>query len=122
MKQKDQILESAGEAYAYAKVYIKQQLEYYKLEIAERLSLTLSSMITLVMILMVMLLFVLFLSFSLAFFLSDKLGSYSQGFLVVSGVHALVAIVVVLFRRQLITNPILSRIIKTFFQKENEIN
>ncbi|MCG8326559.1 MAG: phage holin family protein [Chitinophagales bacterium] len=120
MKQKDQILESAGEVYGYTKVYIKQQLEYYKLEIAERLSLTLSSMITLVMILMVMLLFVIFLSLSLAFFLSDKLGSYSQGFLIVSGVHAFVAVVVVLFRRQLITNPILSRIIKTFFQKENE--
>jgi hypothetical protein len=118
MKPTDDILESAGEAYGYARTYAEQMLEYYKLEIAERVSLTISSAITMVVILMIFLIGTLFFSLAMGMYLADVLGSSVQAFLAVGGIYALLAIIILVFRRQLIVNVILSRMIKVFFQKE----
>lgn len=118
MKKPNNLMESAGEAYGYARAYAEQQLEYYKLEIAERVSISLSAAITIVIIGMVLLIFTMFLSLALGFYLAEKLGSFSQAFLIVSGIHAAIALIVIVFRRHMITNPILSKIIKIFFEKQ----
>lgn len=108
-------MESSGEAYGYAKAYIEQQAEYTKLDIAERVSMAISSAITTVVVLQLAFFVSGFLSVALSIYLGQRLGSFVQGFLIVGGVYAVLTFVVVLFRRLLITNPIVSRIIKIFF-------
>ena len=44
-------MESTGEAYGYAKAYVEQQIEYAKLDVAERISTAISSAITTIVVL-----------------------------------------------------------------------
>ena len=46
MKPTDSISEAVGEVYGYSKAYFQQQLEYFKLDMAERVSRSLSLAIT----------------------------------------------------------------------------
>ncbi len=109
-------MESVGEAYGYAKAYIDQQIEYTKLDIAERLSTAISSAITAIIVLQLILCVLGFLSLSLGLHLGQLMNSNVQGFLIVGLIYAAVTFIVVLFRRPLVTNPVLSRIIKIFFE------
>lgn len=109
-------MESSGEAYGYAKAYIEQQVEYAKLDIAERLSTSISSAITAVIVLQLVFCVFGFLSFALGIYLGQRLDSYVQGFLIIGGIYLVVTLAVISFRRPLITNPIVSRIIKIFFE------
>lgn len=109
-------MESVGEAYGYAKAYIDQQIEYTKLDIAERLSTAISSAITAVIVLQLVFFVLGFLSLALGVYLGQRMSSYAQGFLIVGGIYGVLTFFIVLFRRPLITNPVLSRIIKIFFE------
>ncbi len=116
MKSTNSINESVGEVYGYLKAYFNQHLEFFKLDMAERTSRALSLAITMVIILMLGLVMLVFASLALGIYLGETLGSYPKAFLIVSGGYALFTLFLLLLRRQLITNPILSRIIKVFFQ------
>ena len=110
-------MESTGEAYGYAKAYFEQQIEYTKLDIAERLS-SISSAITAIVVVQLIFFFLGFLSLALGIYLGQRLESYVQGFLAVGGAYALFTLAIILLRRPLITNPVVSRIIKIFFEVE----
>lgn len=116
MKSSDTIMQSAGEAYGYAKSYIEQQIEYTKLDLAERISIAISTAVSTVVVALLFLMVLGFLSLAGGFFLAQRLGSPGKAFLIISGIYALIAILALLFRRALITNPVLSRIIKIFFE------
>ncbi|TXB61266.1 phage holin family protein [Phaeodactylibacter luteus] len=116
MKPTESLNETLGEAYGYLKAYLHQQLEYYKLDTAERLSHTLSLALTIAILAGMSMLFTVFLSVAGALYLGERLGSLPLGFLLVSGAYALLTLFLLIFRKQLITNPILSKIIQVFFQ------
>lgn len=116
MKLQDGVTETAGEAYGYAKAYIEQQLEYTKLDIAERLSIAISSAITAIVVVQLAFFVAGFLSIALGIYLGQRMGSYAQSFLIVGGIYAVITFIIVLFRRPLVTNPVVSRIIKIFFE------
>ena len=109
-------MESTGEAYGYAKAYVEQQIEYTKLDLAERLSTAISSSISTIVVLQLIFFVLGFFSLALGLYLGLRFGSYVQGFLVVGGIYMAVTLAIILFRRPLITNPIVSRIIKIFFE------
>lgn len=111
-------MESTGEAYGYAKAYMEQQIEYAKLDIAERLSTSISSAITTIVVIQLVFFVLGFFSFALGVYLGQVLDSYVKGFLAVGGIYTVLTLAIILLRRPLITNPILSRIIKIFFEAE----
>ena len=47
--------------------------------------------------------------------LGKRMDSYVKWFLLVGGIYALFTIVLIIFRWPLVTNPVVSRIIKIFF-------
>ncbi|MCB0578757.1 MAG: phage holin family protein [Phaeodactylibacter sp.] len=116
MKLPDGLMESSGEAYGYVKAYVEQQIEYTKLDIAERLSTSVSSAITAIVVLQLVFFAIGFLSLALGIYLGERRGSYVEGFLLVGGLYTLFTVAVILLRRPLITNPVVSRIIKIFFE------
>jgi hypothetical protein len=98
------------------KAYLSTRYDLAVLKTTEKVS-VLGSKSGLVIILGVFaLLFVLFGSVAAGFLLSDWLGSYAKGFLVVAGSYFVVFIVVVLFRKALILNPIRNRIIRSILE------
>ena len=66
-------MESTGEAYGYAKAYFEQQIEYTKLDIAERLSTSISSAITAIVVVQLIFFFLGFLSLALGIYLGQRL-------------------------------------------------
>lgn len=118
MKPTDSISEAVGEVYGYSKAYFQQQLEYFKLDMAERVSRSLSLAITIFVLALLFLMILMFASLALGIYWGEQWGSYSKAFLAVSGGYAALTLFLLIFRRILITNPILSRIIKVFFQND----
>lgn len=105
------IIERAGEAFGYLREYVEKRIELYQIELTERLVETLSTLITSFLLLIIFGTVVLFGSLSAGFYLAEILDSLWLGFLIVTGFYALLALILSLFKRQLILNPILRMVI-----------
>lgn len=102
--------------YGYLQQYIEQRLDILRLEAAEKSSQVLASFLTLIVVVLLLLILVAMLSVTGALFIGRALGGdYAMGFLIMSGVYLVAAWLIYLFRRPLITNPILSMVIAKFF-------
>ena len=110
-KEIDELMYKTGETVEYAKQYVDQQKQLVKLDVAEKSAQIISSVVMGVVGLMVL----LFASLALAFFLGDVFDSIALGFLVVTLIYAIVALVVNAMKRKLVTNPVLSAVITKFF-------
>ncbi|MCC6460205.1 MAG: phage holin family protein [Saprospiraceae bacterium] len=115
MKDTEQFLEAAGETAEYAKQYVKLQLDYLRLESAEKIAKTASSLIASLVVATLGLITLLMLSLAAGFFLGQLWGSYGLAFLAVAGFYALLALLVLVFKERWLTNPILTQIIRSFF-------
>ena len=115
MNNKEDVLQTAGETFEYANQYIQKQIELLKLESAERIAKSSSSIITLAVIGALVVLVIIMLSIAIGFALGGMLGSYALGFLVITGFYTLIALIVYFFKRQLVTNPVLSVVLASFF-------
>lgn len=112
MNVTDELLENIGETTEYARTYAEKQFDYIRLEVAERTAKVTSTLITVIAVTFFVLLVIIMLSFTLGFYLGDLLKSYPLGFLIVTGIYFVVALLVYALRRQIVTNPILHLIIK----------
>lgn len=120
MKETDQILLTAGESVEYARQYFKQQGDMIRLEAAERISKTTSSLLTAITIAFLAVLTLLMLSIALGFWLGNLWESYSLAFLAVAGLYAIIGGVVYFFKRQLVTNPVLDFTLDAFFEEDED--
>lgn len=103
--------------------YLDLKLDYYKLDIIERLVLLLTKIFSVAVVWVVIIMFAFYASMTLGFFLGDLLGAYHWGFLIVSGVILLVGGIIILLRKTIITNPIINTLIEAVFKtKEKKRN
>lgn len=114
-KEVDELLYKTGETVEYAKQYVDQQKQLVKLEVAEKSAQMISSAVTGLVMAVVGLLVLLFASLALAFFLGDLFDSIALGFLAVTVLYVIIALVVNAMKRSLVTNPVLSAVITKFF-------
>lgn len=118
------LLERAGETFGYLQQHIQKRLELYQLEITEWSVRIISSLTALFLISGFLGLIVLFGSLAIGFFLSEWLGSQGLAFLILTGFYLLLTIIIFVFRRQLITHPILHLLLKEiqeeFLEDERE--
>lgn len=110
--EQNNILSSTGETLEYAKIYMEQQAEYLQLEIAGRTAKVTSNILTIGVISILVLLTIVFLSFALGFYLGDVFESNALAFLCVGGIYIILTVLIVVFKETIITNPILSSVIK----------
>lgn len=108
----EQLLSSSGETIEYAKIYVEQQVDYYRLESAKRIAKTTSDLFTVLTVFSLALMVILLASLSLGFFLGKIWDSYGLAFLFLTGLYATIALVIYFFKRQVITNPLTALIIK----------
>ena len=115
----DDLLYKTGETVEYAKQYVDQQKQLIKLDVAEKSAQLISSAVTGVVLGVVGLLILLFASFTFAYFLADAWDNLALGFLSVTLIYVVVALVVNAMKRKWITNPVLSSVITKFFDDSN---
>lgn len=111
----EKLLSASGETIEYAKIYLEQQVDYLRLETARRTVKTTSNIMTTVVIAFLSFMVVLFLSVAIGFFLGQAWGSYGLAFLFLTGIYALITVLIYYFKRPIITNPIATLIIKNMF-------
>ncbi len=108
----DELLKSTGETVEYARLYAQQKIDHTKLEVAKRVAITTSNIITQAIVGMLAFMVVIFLSLALGFFLAGILDSFALAFVIVALIYMIATAVVVYFKNPIITNPVLSAVLK----------
>lgn len=116
MNDTEKLFEAAGETTEYAKHYLKLQLDYFRLETAERVAKVSASLIATLILATLGMLVLLMLSLAAGFYLGQLWHSYALAFLCIAGFYVLLAGLVLLFKERWLTNPLLTSIIRSFFK------
>jgi len=104
------------EIITHSKDLIATQIELYKLEIAEKSALVISSLILLLIGIIFFLLFLIFIRISFAYLISNYLQSNVLGFFIVGIFFLLINIFIFIKRNTFIRMPIINYILKVIFK------
>ena len=96
-----------------AKKYLNSSLEYYKLD-------SFKKMMDLMVSGSIFLIFILFISVGVAIVIGESLGSLSYGYFIVAGIYLLLFILYKLFGKPLITEIVLKKYSKVFFNDSTQ--
>jgi len=100
--------------------YVHVQSEILKLEVTDKLAASTSYLALAAGLGLLAFLTILFIGLSAGYYLSELLGSTAKGFSIVAGVLLLKLIIVIIFRKKLITDPIRNKIIQQSFQRNKK--
>jgi uncharacterized membrane protein (DUF485 family) len=100
--------------------YLETRMQLIKLTSIRSLSRTLSMLILISLISFMVLFFLLFLVIGFSWFMADRLGSASLGFLCGGGVFLLIILLCSIFRKPLFLNPLIRLFIHTSTQEEED--
>ena len=106
----------------HIKAYIQTEIELIKLLFAEKLSKILSNFLAIMVLIWLLLIGILFASLSLAFLIGERLGKMSTGFIIVSLIYLLLAVVIWYLRERIIRIPILNVILSQLFDSQKKSN
>ncbi len=114
---------SFKEAASELKDYLDLQIKYQKMQAAKKTSM-ISSFSALFLILFAIAIgFTLFFSFAFVWWYSNgDTSKMYEGYLIIAGFYLLLAVIVFLFRKQLLFNPIRKFLTDLFFEDNNEEN
>jgi len=111
----DKSIDTLQQLFFEFKKYLKLQKEYTKLEVTEKLSILLSALILLSVVVTLGMVALFYLSFALAYILDPLVGGLMVSFSIIACFHILLILLIVIFRKQLIINPMVSFIAGLFF-------
>ena len=104
------------------KKYVSVEADYIKLTATEKLTVLLSSIAVVSVVFVFACLALLYLSFALIFAVESWLGSIVGAFCIVGAVMALLTLLTVKMKHQLIVDPIARFLSKLFIETHNDIN
>jgi len=100
--------------------YVEIKLDLLRLHLAEHLSRLLSNVSTMIIIGYLVCLILMFLSFAAGFYIGTLLHSTEAGFLCVAGFYTLLLIAFLVFRKQIVEQPIIKAVVRLLFPKFDE--
>ena len=103
-----------------AKKYLNSSLEYYKLDSFKKMMDGAVSLVNLMVSGSIFLIFILFISVGVAIVIGESLGSLSYGYFIVAGIYLLLFILYKLFGKPLITEIVLRKYSKVFFNDSTQ--
>jgi len=106
--------------YKDVKEYLDLKYRFIKLEATEKTVKALSSIVFLIVILFLVSIVFLFLALALAFYLGRVWNDNYLGFTTVAGIFMFLALLLFIFRKSLIINPIQHNIIESIFNPEKD--
>ncbi len=103
--------ELAEDLFEKTQAFVRTSLELYKLRMTDKLAIVLASLVSRIIIIILVLLVFVMVNIGLAIWIGDELGRTYDGFFIIAGLYALIALTVYIFRDPLIKNPIINSII-----------
>jgi hypothetical protein len=94
-----------------AEAYAKTSFEIYKLKTANKMAEVVASLVARLVVILFLSFFFLMINIGLAIWLGEALGQVYYGFFIVSGLYAIIAVCLYVFRDTIIKNPIINSII-----------
>ncbi len=102
--------------YERVEQYVSTSVELYKLKALQKVAETATSILTSVILAIFGLLFLLFVSIGLAIYLGEVLGKMHYGFMIVSGIYLLFAVIVYALRAQVLKDKVNTYIVRKIFK------
>lgn len=110
----DKSIENIQQLFAEFKKYLVLQKEYTKLELTEKLTILLSTLIMILVLTILGMAALFYLLFALAYVLEPRVGGLMVSFSIIAGINILLIAIIYLFRRQLIISPMVNFLAKLF--------
>ena len=96
------------------KKYLELQKEYTKLELTEKLTILLSTLIMIVILIILGMVALFYLLFALGYVLEPLVGGLMASFAIIAGINILIMALVIIFRKQLIISPMVNFLANLF--------
>ncbi|MBS1914736.1 MAG: phage holin family protein [Bacteroidetes bacterium] len=106
----------------HIKEYVDNRVASAKLNTAEKTSTIVANIIARLVVMVIAIFFILFLSISAALALGKLTGENYWGYLIISGVYLLIALMVWAGREKLLRLPVMNAMLRKLFNDENESN
>lgn len=90
------------------KIYLELQKDYLKLELAEKLTLIISTLVLIIALVSLGMVVLFFLFISLAHLLAPYVGGLAASYAIIAGVILLVILLIYALRNKIIVNPIVN--------------
>jgi hypothetical protein len=100
--------------------YIDTKIDIIKLKAIDKIASAASGAITGIGLAFLGVFILLFLSISAAFAIAELTGRSSIGFLCIGGFYILLAVILLVFKDQLVTMPVVNSLAKKFYFKEEQ--
>lgn len=113
----DKSIENIRQLVIEFKKYLELQKEYTKLEVTEKLSILLSNLILLLLVIILGMVALFYLSFTLAYVISPFVGGLVISFGLIACLHILLMILLYIYRKELIVDPMVKFIAGLFLDK-----
>ena len=104
-----------------AKEYASLRIKMFKLELLEKLSLILTLFVVVMVVVVLLLTALTYFSLASVYALKDVLGGMAIGLSIVGGLFVLITVLILIFRKQWILNPLIKSLSNILF-KEDEKN
>lgn len=104
--------------YKKAKDYAEINIELAKLNAVDKTADVISSILARLVVIMIVAIFVLFFSIALSLYLGELLGQDYLGFLIVSGIYLVAAIILNYYRDKIIKEPLTNVVIAKLLKKK----
>ena len=113
----DKSIENSKQLFLEFKKYIELQKDYTQLELTEKLSILLSTLITVLALVILGMVALFYLMFSLAYVLAPLVGGLMISYAIIAGITLLLMIILYAFRKAIIINPMVNFLAGLFIKK-----
>lgn len=113
----DNSLDRIQQLFTEIKKYVELQKEYTKLEITEKLSILLSTLILVLLVVTLSMVALFYASFMLAYILEPYVGGLMVSFGIIASFHLILISLLIYFRRKWIINPMVKFLAELFLNK-----
>ena len=116
----DKSIENIQQLLAEFKKFLVLQKEYTKLELTEKLTILLSTLIMILVLTILGMVALFYLLFALAYILEPLVGGLMVSFGIIAGINVLLIAIIYFFRRQLIISPMVNFLANLFLNDSNK--
>ena len=111
---KEDSINNFKELFAEIKKYLDLQKQYAKLELTEKLSVLIATLVIGGIVLAIGTIALLYLSFALAYVLAEYVGGMGTSLAIIATILLLILLIIYLARKSLIINPVINFLAKLF--------
>ena len=115
----DKSIENLEQLYKEIKRQIVLQGEYIKLDLVEKLTILLSTLILIFVLLILGIMALFYFSSMLVYTIGDQVGGTAGGYAIMGGAICIIALIVYRFRQKIIFNPMVNFLAQLFLDDEN---